>query len=305
MNAWFLLHGLCMMLGVYMRIKIEKAYQRNVTILDAISGSGVVQFIFTALCFGYGLTEVGMWTRLIRLALTTSTVLQVFPHLSILLSGVTHGLKSISWAVMVLFVIILFYASLGHHLFAVNDPFHFGSYAEAALTFFQLSTFENWSTVFYTNFDGCDSFPNEYTGHNGPLNETIVINTGWGDFILPQCSNPQANPTASSLVFVSFTMIGGYVVISMCLAAVAIGINERLQALKRLSVYGADDTHHAVGGGSVDPTRQRVPADGGGGAKASKLTGNLPHILTTHHSHACYLRTHPINTPYEHTLLYL
>ena len=266
-----------MILGVYMRIKIEIAYQRNVTLLDVIYGSGVIQFIFTALCIGFGLTEVGMWTRLFRLALTTSTVLEVFPHISILLSGVTHGLKSISWAVMVLFIIILFYASLGHHLFAINDPFHFGSYTEAALTFFQLSTFENWSTVFYTNFDGCDSFPNEYTGNIGPVNQTVVINTGWGDFLLPLCSNPQKNPTAASLVFVSFTMIGGYVVISMCLAAVAIGINERLQALKRLSVYGADDASHVGGGASVDPTRQRIAVtdNGDGGAKASKLTGNL------------------------------
>ena len=70
-------------------------------------------------------------------------------------------------------------------------------------------------------------------------------------------------------------MIGGYVIISMCLAAVAIGINERLQALKRLSVYGADDNHHAGGGGSIDPTRQRIATTDNGGAKASKLTGNL------------------------------
>ena len=266
-----------------MRVKIEKAYQRHVTVLDVIYGSGVFQLIATAFCFGFGLQEVGMWARLLRLALTTSTVLEVFPHISILLSGVTHGLKSISWAVMVLFIIILFYASLGHYLFAINDPFHFGTYAESALTFFQLSTFENWSTVFYTNFDGCDSFPNEYTGNIGPINQTEIIHTAYGDFVLPLCSNPQKNPTAASLVFVSFTMIGGYVVISMCLAAVAIGINERLQALKRLSVYGADDNgHHAGGGGaasgSLDPTRQRIVVNnnsGGGGTKASKLTGNV------------------------------
>ena len=233
-NAWFLLYSIIRMCGLFMRIKIEKAYQRVVTNYEAVISSGILQFVTVVLCFAFGFTEVGMWMRLLRLGFTTSTVLEVFPHINVLMSGVTHGLRSISYAVLVLFLLILSYASVGHYLFAVNDPFHFGmyndalpqytlyalltshlymlspgTYAQAALTFFQLSTFENWTTVFYTNFGGCDSFPNnEYNGLQS-INETVLVSTGYGDFILPLCTTPQAQPVAASLVFVSFAILGG------------------------------------------------------------------------------------------------
>ena len=126
-NAWFLLYSIIRMCGLFMRIKIEKAYQRVVTTYDALMTSGILQFLTVILCFGFGFTEVGMWMRLLRLGFTTSTVLEVFPHINVLMSGVTHGLRSISYAVLVLFLLILSYASVGHYLFAVNDPFHFGT----------------------------------------------------------------------------------------------------------------------------------------------------------------------------------
>jgi hypothetical protein len=45
-------------------------------------------------------------------------------------------------------MLILAWACMGNYFFSDNDPFHFGSYALSALTFFQLSTLENWSTVY-------------------------------------------------------------------------------------------------------------------------------------------------------------
>ena len=99
-----------------------------------------------------------------------------------------------------------------------------------------------------------------------------MVSTGYGDFILPLCTTPQAQPVAASLVFVSFAILGGYVMISMCLAAVAIGINERLQALRKQAVYGGDVGGEAAGQG-LPP---RVGLEGiAGGAKVSKLTGNV------------------------------
>ena len=275
-NSWLLVKGTVRLCGLFMRIKIEKAYQREVTVIDAILGSGVLQLLATCACFGFGFTDVGLWIRLVRLALTTSTVLEVFPHINILMSGVTHGLRSISYTVLVLFLLILCYASLGHYLFAVNDPFHFGTYAQAALTFFQLSTFENWSTVYYINYYGCDSFPSEYSNNVGPIDQAVTVRTDYGDFLLPLCFDAQAQPVAASLVFVSFSIMGGYVVISMCLATVAIGINERLQALRRLAVYGGDMAHTQQTDAAHDGrSGNNHKAPGGGGAKASKLIGSI------------------------------
>jgi hypothetical protein len=268
-NTWFLVHSFMRVLGLYMRIKVEKAYQREVHALDAFTSSGILQLVATCMCFGYGLNTVGLWVRVTRLALTTPTVLGVFPHINVLLSGLNAGLRSISFTLLVFFLIIMTYASLGHYLFAANDPFHFGTYALSALTFFQLSTFENWSTILYINYGGCDSFGlSEYPPTAGFANQTVTVHTGWGDFNIPNCVDPRARPFASSVVFMSFVIIGGLVIVSMCLAAVAIGVNERLIALRRLSVYGG-------GGDGPGAERSLRHAKGAeGGAKASKLFGN-------------------------------
>jgi len=272
-NTWFLVYGVCKLLGLHMRIRIEKAYQRKVTVMQAIVDSGAVQLLACCLCLGYGITETGLWIRLVRLALTTSTVLDLFPHMSVLVSGITHGLRSIAYTLVCFFLLILAYASVGHYLFAVNDPFHFGTYAIAALTFFQLITFENWSTIYYSNFGGCDTFPTEYSGnvHYGATNVTTTVHTSWGDFALPVCAFPEPQPTAASFVFISFVISGGYVIVSMCLAAVAIGINERLLALRVVDVYGGDMAR----GGQAATTAATVKAPAAGGTKAAKLIGNL------------------------------
>ena len=136
------------------------------------------------------------------------------------------------------------------------------------MTFFQLSTFENWSTILYINYGGCDSFGlSEYPPISGFANQTETVHTRWGDFIVPNCVNPVGRPLAAVAVFMSFVIIGGFVIVSMCLAAVAIGVNERLIALRRLNVYGGD------AGPTTDRT-VRAPKVAEGGAKASKLFGN-------------------------------
>ena len=274
-NAWFLIYGICKVLGLHMRIRIEKAYQRKVTAMEAFADSGAVQLLVCMLCLGYGMTETGQWMRLVRLALTTSTLLELFPHMNVLLSGISHGVRSIGYTLVCFFLLILAYASVGQYLFSVNDPFHFGTYAIAALTFFQLSTFENWSSIYYTNFGGCDSFPSEYSGNvnYGETNATKTVHTSWGDFALPNCALPQQQPTASSFVFISFIISGGYFIVSMCLAAVAIGINERLLALRVVDVYGGDMSQS--GQAALVRKASSLKAPAAGGTKAAKLIGNL------------------------------
>lgn len=112
---------------------------------------------------------------------------------------------------------------------------------------------QSWSEIFYLNFGGCDSYPSEYLIYDGKDNSTILrafpnvanpfeaVQTQFGSFYLPICSQPSKNPVAATIIFVSFAILGGYILVSLSLAAVAIGINERLEDLRTAQLYGNDN----------------------------------------------------------------
>ena len=137
---------------------------------------------------------------------------------------------------MFLALLLLSYGALGLTIFAANDPYHFGTYAIAFVTLFPSATFENWSVVWYLNYGGCDSFISEYTGAEAATR----VETAFGNFVLPYCSQPDAQPIISALFFVSFSFFAGFVSVSMSLAAVALGVSERLNELRNVELFGED-----------------------------------------------------------------
>lgn len=72
--------------------------------------------------------------RLVRLL----TFIKGVPQLRIIVAGLTQGMKSVIYIVMLLFLIIYMYAILGCILFGDNDPAHFGTVAIAMATLFQV-----------------------------------------------------------------------------------------------------------------------------------------------------------------------
>ena len=86
---------------------------------------------------------------------------------------------------------------------------------------------------------GCDSYNSEYL--IAPSNLATRVETIFGSFYTPVCANPKAQPLLASVIFISFIFICGYFVVSMSLAAVAIGFQEKLELLKDSTVYGKDD----------------------------------------------------------------
>ena len=174
------------------------------------------------------------------------------------------------FTMLVLFVFVLAYSLVGYHVLAENDPFHFGTYALSVLTFFQLFTFENWITIYYINYGGCDSYAylNDYFPpshpHNSPESHSHMVETIFGSFHVPECKHPHAQPVASSLIFVSYIIFVDYLLVKMCLSAVFIGINERLEDLRNVSLYGE----------SGDEDFKHSTRNLGHGSKASKLLGN-------------------------------
>ena len=158
------------------------------------------------------------------------------PAVAVIASGIVNGVKGIAYAVLLFFVVILFYASLGHALFSDNDPYNFGTFAISVVAFFQMSTFENWATILYINSGGCDSYSSVYNGL--AYNTSQVIQTYWGTFELPLCKTPVARPVESVCIFVTFAFIAGYLLVNISLATVAIGFKERLGELRVRTVYG-------------------------------------------------------------------
>ena len=70
----------------------------------------------------------------------------------------------------------------------------------------------------------------DYTGTNG--NSPDPIQTHFGTFYLPLCSNPSAQPVASGVIFWSFAILGPMVTLSVTLSAIAIGIVIRFDELQ-------------------------------------------------------------------------
>lgn len=105
-----------------------------------------------------------------------------------------------------------------------------------------MTTFTDWSTLYYINYYGCNEFSNYYQ-YIPPSNVNIQksVQTHFGSFYLPYCSHPKGQPLISSIIFVSFEFLAGFGVVSMCLAAVALGINEKLSKLRSISLYGESD----------------------------------------------------------------
>eukprot|EP00602_Paraphysomonas_sp_CaronLab_P009300 CAMPEP_0185036728 /NCGR_PEP_ID=MMETSP1103-20130426/30092_1 /TAXON_ID=36769 /ORGANISM="Paraphysomonas bandaiensis, Strain Caron Lab Isolate" /LENGTH=800 /DNA_ID=CAMNT_0027574367 /DNA_START=1013 /DNA_END=3415 /DNA_ORIENTATION=- len=78
---------------------------------------------------------------------------------------------------------------------------------------------------------GCDSYPSDYTA---PDNSTATTERHrYGKMILPVCDKPEAQPIAATVIFVTFIILCGLILINLTIAAVTAGINDRLDELRK------------------------------------------------------------------------
>ena len=83
----------------------------------------------------------------------------------------------------------------------------------------------------YINMYGCDSYPSDYTA---PDNSTATTERHrYGKMILPVCDKPEAQPIAATVIFVTFIILCGLILINLTIAAVTAGINDRLDELRK------------------------------------------------------------------------
>lgn len=270
-NVWFIIDSMIRLIGTVIRIKIEHAFGRDMKYFEIFKGCGFIDLIVSAFNFILGVTTAGLWIRLLRLVLITNAVLDKIPHISVLFSGISNGLKSILFTIILLFLEMAIWASFGNYFFKDNDPFYFGSYGLSLLAYFQITTFENWNDLYNVNAFGCERYPGAFYGNKYLDNLNTVIDTGYGIFYFPVCSKPLAQPITASVLFISYVLVGSYIMISMNLAAVTIGINEKLLSLRTLQLYGQKDQSSRINSGAMP---RRLNKSNSNSGKVAKLLGN-------------------------------
>jgi voltage-gated sodium channel len=102
--------------------------------------------------------------RLVRLL----TFIKNVPVLRVIIVGLIQGMKSVTYIVMLLFLVIYLFAILGCLIFGENDPNHFGAVHIAMIALFQVSTLASWTSIAYVSWYGCENYIGSPYGEDNP-----------------------------------------------------------------------------------------------------------------------------------------
>jgi voltage-gated sodium channel len=171
--------------------------------------------------FGGGSLALLRLVRLMRLA----KLIRKIPALQVIVKGLTGGLASIGYIMILLFLVFYLFAVAGFYVFGKNDPFHFGTLPVAMMTMFRCSTLDAWSDVMYLNIYGCDGYDYLYVSKEDQTFENRLF---W-------CENPKNQFEIAAIYFVVFTIISALVMLSLFIGAVTLSMTDSLNELKRFA----------------------------------------------------------------------
>lgn len=124
--------------------------------------------------------DFALVARLVRI-LRVLRLISAVPQLRLIVATLVRSIPSMGHVVLLMSIIFYIYAVTGFHLFAEDDPEHWGTLGAALLTLFQMVTLEGWVDVMDVAMDA----------------------NGW-----------------SWIFFVSFIMLGTFVVLNLFIAVV-------------------------------------------------------------------------------------
>ena len=153
----------------------------------------VFDFSIVVLSFIPATGSLAMLARLLRL-LRVLRLISAIPELRLIVSTLIRSLPSMGHVLLLMSIIFYIYAVLGFHLFNEHDPTHWGNLGLSLLTLFRIVTLEDWTDVMY---------------------QAMVL-------------HPMA-----WLYFVSFVIVGTFVIINLFIAVVLNNLEEAKQ--ERLS----------------------------------------------------------------------
>jgi len=108
-------------------------------------------FDFTIVVFSLvpGTGEFAMVARLMRL-LRVVRLISAIPELRLIVTTLIRSIPSMGHVILLMSIIFYIYAVVGYHLFHIHDPTHWRNLPIALLTLFRVVTLEDWTDVMYT-----------------------------------------------------------------------------------------------------------------------------------------------------------
>lgn len=209
----------------------EEMVAKKYTLSKIFKHCGFVDCFIALFCLVFNGEVVADWFRLVRIVIISIWALENEPRIAILLSGIVHGFRSMRSLLMLMLLINVIFASIAITTFGENDPYNFGSMPVAMWSFFEMSTMEGWSTILNINRKGCDSVPD--SDYEMFTNETTrsIVRYG-GEFYMPVCVHPEKQPYLSTVIFLAYMIIVGFILTSITIGAISTGINERFDVLR-------------------------------------------------------------------------
>jgi voltage-gated sodium channel len=162
------------------------------------SGWNVFDFVIIAALFVPGIRENAALLRLLRL-LRVARLLKYLPDVQVLLRGATRAIRPATGLGVLTGLLVFLYGMVGWTLFADLDPTAWGNIGRAMLSLFSILTLEGWTTTFALVFE--------------------------------------AKPLESVLFFLSFILLGTFVVLNLLLG-IMIGSLEEVRQEERIRQGG-------------------------------------------------------------------
>jgi voltage-gated sodium channel len=148
--------------------------------------------------------EFAMIARLARL-LRVARLISTIPELRLIVSTLVRSIPSMGHVLLLMSIIFYIYAVAGYHLFHEHDPTHWNNLGLSLLTLFRVVTLEDWTDVMY---------------------KAMEMNS------------------LSWMYFVSFVVVGTFVVINLFIAVVINNLEEaKHEALEELK---SPTTHEEI-----------------------------------------------------------
>lgn len=162
------------------------------------SGWNVFDFVIIAALFVPGVRENAALLRILRL-LRVARLLKYLPDVQVLLRGATRAIRPATGLGVLTGLLLFLYGMVGWTLFADLDPTAWGNIGRSMLSLFSILTLEGWTTTFALVFE--------------------------------------AKPLESVLFFLSFILLGTFVVLNLLLG-IMIGSLEEVRQEERIRQGG-------------------------------------------------------------------
>ena len=152
-------------------------------------GWNLFDFLIVLFSLIPGTGEFAMVARLMRL-LRVVRLISAIPELRLIVTTLIRSIPSMVHVIILMSIVFYIYAVVGFHLFHEHDPTHWRNLPVALLTLFRVVTLEDWTDVMYTAME--------------------------------------LDPSAW-IFFVSFVVLGTFVVVNLFIAVVLNNLDEAKQ----------------------------------------------------------------------------